>query len=140
MIGDRIKAVRESLGMKQKDFAEMLNMKPTTYNGYEMGLHEPKSDVLITIANNCGVTVDYLVGLSENPQGGFPKIKEIPEPAKTDSRILSESEIANRLMNVFYDMDILHQGEDLLQSDVEFLKALFLLVKAHFGGRNKNIE
>ena len=140
MIGDRIKAVRESLGMKQKDFAEMLGMKPTTFNGYEMGSHEPKSDILIAIANKCNVTVDYLVGLSDSPQKEAPNIKKIPKPAQTDLRILSESEMSERLLTLFKDMGILNTKEDLSESDLEFFKALFLLVKAHFGSQSKNLK
>ena len=62
---NRLRQLRDSIGLNQKDFAASIGMKQTTYNGYETGKHKPKSDVLIMIADKYGVTVDYLLGKSE---------------------------------------------------------------------------
>ena len=62
-----LKTLRESLGITQKDFASSLSIKTTTYNGYETGAREPKSDFLIAVAQKYGVTIDYLMGYSDNP-------------------------------------------------------------------------
>ena len=60
----RIKEAREKAGYAQKDLADLVGVKPTTFNGYECGKHDPKSDLLVKIANVCGVTVDYLLGVN----------------------------------------------------------------------------
>lgn len=61
----RIREVREQLGISQKDFAKSLGIKPTTYNGYETGMHDPKSDILVHIAKMYNVSIDYLLGISD---------------------------------------------------------------------------
>jgi putative phage repressor len=62
-----LKALRESLSMSQKDFAASIGIRQTTYNGYETGAREPKSDFWITVAEKYGVTIDYLMGFSNDP-------------------------------------------------------------------------
>lgn len=63
----RLRQLRESTGLNQKDFAESIGIKHTTYNGYETGKHKPKSDILVIIADKYNVTVDYLLGKSDRP-------------------------------------------------------------------------
>lgn len=73
-----LKTLRESLGITQKEFAASLSVKLTTYNGYETGSREPKSDFLIAVARKYGVTVDYLMGYSDSPyltSEGTPNFK-----------------------------------------------------------------
>jgi transcriptional regulator with XRE-family HTH domain len=66
VLANRIKELREKTGLKQKEFAEKLGIKVTTYNGYETGNHEPKSDFLISLAKEFNVTVDYILGLTDD--------------------------------------------------------------------------
>ena len=61
----RIKEARERVGLTQKELADELGIKPSTFNGYEKGIHDPKSDILMAIADRCGVTVDFLLGVKE---------------------------------------------------------------------------
>ncbi len=77
----RIKKARERMGLSQRDLAKVLNIKPTTFNGYETGAHDPKSDVLAEIARACDTTVDFLLGLSDEPQ----RIKNTPAPAEPET-------------------------------------------------------
>ena len=87
----RIKEARELRGLSQKELAKILNIKPTTFNGYEKGSHDPKSNVLAAIAKECGVTTDYLLGLSENPSAfGVDKQNEkMPDEAEMMSDLIS---------------------------------------------------
>ena len=62
----KIKEARERIGLSQKELAISLGIKPTTFNGYENGTH--KSDILSMIAQKCETTVDYLLGLTDNPE------------------------------------------------------------------------
>ena len=43
----------------------MLNMNSVTYLRYEKGQREPSIDTLIEIASFYGVSIDYLVGVSD---------------------------------------------------------------------------
>lgn len=60
-----IKEARQKVGLNQKQLAEALGVAANTLNGYESGAHDPKSDLLCRIADICGVTVDYLLGLEK---------------------------------------------------------------------------
>lgn len=51
--------------LSQGELAAKLGVARNTLSGYENGLHDPKSDVLSQIADICGVTVDFLLGLEE---------------------------------------------------------------------------
>ena len=55
MIKDKLKEIRENIGMNKKEFANCIGIKYTTYNGYETGAREPDSDFLILIAQKFDV-------------------------------------------------------------------------------------
>lgn len=63
-----LKTFRESLSMTQKDFAKALDLAPTTYSGYEQGVRDPHSDFWISVATKFGVSIDYLMGYSNDPR------------------------------------------------------------------------
>lgn len=65
-----IKEARESAGYSQKQLAEICGVAPSTFNGYETGAHDPKSDILIKIARALEVSVDYLLGNTAAQCGG----------------------------------------------------------------------
>lgn len=65
IISQRIKEVRENTGMNKKEFAEYLGVKYTTYNGYETGNREPASDFLILFSKKLDVSIDYVMGLTD---------------------------------------------------------------------------
>lgn len=70
MIHERIKQLRENTKMNKKDFAAFLGVKYTTYNNYETGAREPSSDFLILISKKFDISIDYLMGLSEDKDIG----------------------------------------------------------------------
>ncbi|MCD8126578.1 MAG: helix-turn-helix domain-containing protein [Clostridiales bacterium] len=70
-MASRIVLARERANLSQRDLAAKMGISASTLNGYEKGKHDPKSPGLIQIAQICGVTVDYLLGLTDNPEGNF---------------------------------------------------------------------
>lgn len=68
MISDKLKELRENTGMNKKDFASYLGVKYTTYNNYEVGTREPASDFLILISKKLDVSIDYIMGLSDEKE------------------------------------------------------------------------
>lgn len=62
-----LKELRESLGMTQAEFGESVGVAKSTYNNYETGIRDPKSDFWIAVAQKYGVTIDYLMGFSDDP-------------------------------------------------------------------------
>ena len=65
---EHLKALRESLGMTQAEFGRSVGIAKSTYNNYETGIRDPKSDFWIAVAQKYGVTIDYLMGFSNDPK------------------------------------------------------------------------
>lgn len=85
MIGDKLKELRQSFGMNKKEFANLIGLKYTTYNNYEIGAREPASDFLIMISNKFDISIDYLMGLTNDTR------KPIERRISSDESTLLES-------------------------------------------------
>ena len=65
LLGQRLKELREEKGYTQKQLAEKLGINSVTYLHYEKEQREPPLSLLADIAKFYGVSVDYLLGLSD---------------------------------------------------------------------------
>ena len=63
----RLKELRKSRGISQLRLATQLHTTQNTISRYETGEREPGIDELIKIADYFNVSVDYLIGRTENP-------------------------------------------------------------------------
>lgn len=61
----RIKELRMEKNMSMAQISKELNIPYTTYVNYEKGKREPNSEMLVKIANYFNVTVDYLIGRTD---------------------------------------------------------------------------
>ena len=66
---DRMVRSREAIGMNQTDFAAAINDTQQHVSEWERGKYDPGAQSLIAISKVLGVTVDYLLGVSDEPQG-----------------------------------------------------------------------
>ena len=64
----RIRDLREDHDIKQKDVAEYLQCTQVCYSHYENGKRDIPTDVLIKLANYYNVSIDYLLGRTDNPE------------------------------------------------------------------------
>ena len=64
----RIRNLREDRDWKQRHLAQYLNCSQQVYSNYELGQRDIPTDVLIQLSKLYGVSVDYLLGLTDNPQ------------------------------------------------------------------------
>lgn len=62
-IGERIKRIRESKGMSQKDLASKCGIIYQTIGKYERGILNPKLATIMEIANALDVEIDDILGL-----------------------------------------------------------------------------
>lgn len=62
MIYENIRNLREDNDKTQKELADYLNVKQTTYSKYELGKINIPVEVFIKLADYYGVSVDYLLG------------------------------------------------------------------------------
>lgn len=63
-----LRAERIARGLSQAQMAENLDIPTNTYNNYELGVREPKSDFWIAVAELWRVSIDYLMGFCDDPQ------------------------------------------------------------------------
>lgn len=123
-----IKEAREQARYSQKQLAEIIGVAPNTFHGYESGKHDPKSDQLIKIARACNVTVDYLMGLSDDPHktSDRKKASDADFSAPEEGISLEES---NRLLVA---LGYIKEGEQLSSDDLTFLTHIVGLLDAWF--------
>lgn len=67
MLSERLKTLRTTRKKTQSDFAKIIGVARTTYAMYEQGQREPDYVTLQKIADYYEVSIDYLLGRSENP-------------------------------------------------------------------------
>ena len=104
-----LKALRDSLNMTQEEFGKSVGLAKSTYNNYETGVREPKSDFWIAIAQKYNVSIDYLMGL-ENLQN-----ENQPAPTNGDGLTGDDERI----------IELLHQlTPENRERIVEIIKAL----------------
>lgn len=63
----RIRDLREDHDLTQKELAKMLNCSQQVYSNYELGQRDIPTDILIKLSNFYNVSVDYILGISNNP-------------------------------------------------------------------------
>ena len=57
---DRIKELRKSLGLTQKDFGERLGVQANTITSYESGVRTPNNSMILAICREYGVNETWL--------------------------------------------------------------------------------
>lgn len=65
---DRLKLLRGSHKKEQKDIADLLGISVRSIRFYESGKNEPSISRLILLADYFDVSIDYLVGRTDNPK------------------------------------------------------------------------
>ena len=64
----RLKELRIKRNISQVRLAMDLNISQNTVSRYENGIREADYDMLITLADYFNVSVDYLLGRTDNPE------------------------------------------------------------------------
>lgn len=70
----RIRDLREDRDLMQKDLAAYLNCTQVCYSNYETGKRDIPTDVLIRLSLYYHTSVDYLLGLTDEP-APYPRNK-----------------------------------------------------------------
>ncbi|GEO63973.1 helix-turn-helix domain-containing protein [Companilactobacillus nantensis] len=103
--GQRLAKLRNSRGLSQPQFAEILNVSQSTVAMWESGKRNISNDDLVRIAQFFHVTTDYILGNNETPKW-----------AKQKDTIDLKSFLDKNLVGAFYDGDELtEEQKDKLQ-------------------------
>ena len=89
-VGERLRAIREHNGWKQKDFAERLGITPAQLSRYESGKMTPNAETLVEMGEELHIIVDEL-------------LRGRPRP-HIDPRLHDQVESIERLDKIYRDM------------------------------------
>ena len=67
MIYKRIRDLREDKDLTQREISKRLNCSQQVYSNYELGQRDIPTDILIKLSTLYGVSVDYILGITDNP-------------------------------------------------------------------------
>jgi len=68
MVYIRIRNLREDKDLTQKEMSIILNCSQQVYSNYELGQRDIPTDILIRLSKFYGVSVDYILGITDNPK------------------------------------------------------------------------
>ena len=87
----QIAKYRKLAGYTQKEFAQLLNVKPNTYNQWETGKHQIDFESLIKIADILNITLDQIFDRNITKRNGTERneTKRRGIRARTDETIQS---------------------------------------------------
>lgn len=81
MIGYRLYLLRKAAGLSQAELGNMLSVSHHTISSYEKGKSDPSDETKVWLAKYFGVSVDYLVGMCDEPS---------PKASTADDLLLPE--------------------------------------------------
>ncbi len=81
MLTNRLREAREAKGLTQRELARLCQLGMNQITRYENGTSDPASETLGVIARELSVSADYLLGLTDEPQG-----IAVPNDIKPDER------------------------------------------------------
>jgi transcriptional regulator with XRE-family HTH domain len=112
MIGKRLKEVREKRKWTQTYVANQMGIAPNTYNNYENDTRGVSEEMLVKIADLFGVSIDYLLGRVNVPDGVLTAM----ERNLSDSIELNEKD--------FLKLNITVAGKPLTTEEKKLFRAL----------------
>lgn len=113
MFSARLRSTRKSIGLSQKELAEKIGVKPTTLGNWETGIATPRTEELKKLASVLGVSIDYLLGMVDDPNGRI-ELNDI-------SKMLDENE------------DVFWKNQKLSPNQVEKVKEFIEFVLSRKG-------
>lgn len=114
VLGVRLKELRRKKGINQEHVAIDLGISRARYSHYENNHVEPDAEMLRKLATYYNVTIDYLLGNSDNPN---PEITN--DPLSEIQKIAEEFGIKDLS---FYNID---EWKNFTKEDIEDIKKHF---------------
>lgn len=105
ILGKRLKSLRSKTGKNQADIAKSIGISRARYSHYENNHVEPDIDLIRKLANLYDVSIDYLLGNTDNPAR-----------VKYEDR----DEITNKIATEFPDVDLMFKDmENMTAKDFQ---------------------
>lgn len=116
---ERLSILRSGRKLSQLEISKRLGIARTTYSGYENGTREPDIETMIKIADFFSVTLDYLIGRTDDPAMWF---RDENEKTIYDVMSLNDDEKLSQISMTYDGLEL------TLEEKKEFLaiaKAIF---------------
>ena len=108
MLSERLTYLRKKRKMTQSALSKALGIARTTLSGYESGTREPDHETLQKIADYFEVSIDYLLGRTEEPK----KVLSESSRILVDSLNLTDEETLNKIR---FEID----GKEIREEDIK---------------------
>lgn len=105
-LGEKLKSIREQRGWTQSQAAERLGISSQVVSNYERDYRSPDKETLTRIAKVYNCSVDWLLGVTDNPE-------RIDSPSSSDKKDDKEARMG---------LAFITGGEDLTEEEAEYLK------------------
>lgn len=86
-LGNRLRSLRESIGISQAKFADVIGSTQSSINRYENGQATPAVELLRKYADYFDVSMDYIFARCDEPQG---KLYQAKPPVGKDNPELAQ--------------------------------------------------
>lgn len=106
LTGKRLRELRIKHNFKQEDIGVKVGMSNTTIANYELGLRNPRKDTLYKLADLYNTSVDYLLGLTDDPN----KSANLNQPKD--------------LKNIMLTKDLKYDGITLDEADIDIVTSI----------------
>lgn len=116
----RLKQLRTTRGLTQKELGEVLNVSQNAIYNWETGHREPNIDIIEQIATFFGVSASYLMGWNEN------KSQQTSYYLNDDAKDLAQFLYENPDYKVLFDA-----SRKINKNDIEFVKEMLDRFKQH---------
>ncbi|MFA9381878.1 MAG: helix-turn-helix domain-containing protein [Acetanaerobacterium sp.] len=93
-VGERLRSLREGIKLSQAKIAGIIGTSQVSINRYESGAAAPPLKTLLWYADYFDVSMDYIFGRTENPQGKLYEYK---------SKIGESNEEMQRFIEMCFD-------------------------------------
>lgn len=97
IFSSRLRAKMQSIPLTQKQLEEASKIRQTSISDYLNGKAIPSADALSRLAAALGVTMDWLWGVAEDPQGAAPGGKRHKRTAKANPDTAETILLRNKL-------------------------------------------
>ena len=100
---ERLKLIREQLGITKSEAARRLNMSAMGYGRYEKGEREPSYQTVCFIARQFKTTAEFLYGETESADSFSVTVdcKQNPELYELINNCLDDEQTAKRLLSYY---------------------------------------
>lgn len=119
---ERLKMLRLENGLTQKQLATKLGVGRTTISEYENGNIVPKQDGLLAIAQILNVSVDYLIGVSNNPVATFPNESKTYEMDVDEVIVKTVKVLSMHLKSADKNFRIMYGDKELTPTQIDLVR------------------